>query len=130
MTYELKIAVVLILLNVCHWLGDYTHLSTTEMLQAKRIGKPLLPIFCHAFTHSLLFFLLFCFFVDNASLIGICVLIELISHFGIDVLKGKMNVWFPSLANPVNKLHWYVFGLDQLLHQIVIIIIAISVVQK
>jgi len=47
---------------------------------------------------------------------------QLFTHFCIDVLKGKLNVWFPSLSNPANKGHWYVFGADQLAHQIVIIL--------
>ena len=50
-------------------------------------------------------------------------LIELISHFIIDIWKGRMNVWFPKLQNPATKLHWYIFGFDQFLHQLVIIFI-------
>src|SRR5690606_26867796 len=50
-----------------------------------------------------------------------CVLLQLVSHFAIDVWKGKMNVWFPFLADPTNKFHWYIFGFDQYLHALIII---------
>lgn len=52
----MKIVQVLIALNFCHFLGDYTHLSTNWMLTAKRLGKPLFPILVHAFVHSILMF--------------------------------------------------------------------------
>jgi hypothetical protein len=42
---------ILIGLFICHFLADYTHLSTAWMLNAKRLGTPLFPIFCHAFVH-------------------------------------------------------------------------------
>jgi len=46
---------------------------------------------------------------------------QLITHFLIDVWKGRMNGWFPTLQSPANKWHWIVFGFDQFLHALVII---------
>ena len=46
---------------------------------------------------------------------------QLITHFLIDVWKGRMNGWFPALQSPANKWHWIIFGFDQLLHALVII---------
>lgn len=118
---------ILIGLFICHWLADYTHLSTAWMLNAKRLGKPLFPIFIHALNHASLMgiFLSFCVelhpnanqFILILELLGF----QLITHFLIDVWKGRMNGWFPKLQNPANKWHWIVFGYDQLLHAIVII---------
>ena len=113
---------ILIGLFICHFLADYTHLSTAWMLNAKRLGKPLYPIFTHAFIHaSLMLVLLALVFgfsgLKLASLFGF----QLITHFLIDVWKGRMNGWFPSLQSPANKWHWIVFGFDQLLHALVII---------
>ena len=51
---------------------------------------------------------------------GDTVIVELISPIGAKM--GKLNVLFPVLKSPENKSHWWVFGADQLLHQIVIII--------
>lgn len=114
---------ILILLFICHWLADYTHLSTAWMLDAKRLGKPLYPIFTHAFIHaSLMLVLLALVFglsgLKLAALFGF----QLITHFLIDVWKGRMNGWFPKLQSPANKWHWIVFGFDQLLHAVVIIL--------
>jgi len=116
---------LLILLNIAHYLGDYTHLSTKSMLEAKRKGSPLIPIWCHAMMHTFLFALILWAYNSDSKYwtIQLCLSIELISHFVIDVLKGKLNVWFPSVSNPMNKSHWYIFGLDQLMHQLIIILI-------
>lgn len=114
---------LLILLNVTHWLADYTHLSRPYMLAAKRFGSPVAPIFHHAFIHTILTAIVCSFFADGNT-VGVAMLIMLSTHTAIDVWKGKMNVWFPSLTNPANVFHWWVFGLDQLLHQSVIIAIA------
>jgi NADH:ubiquinone oxidoreductase subunit H len=54
--------------------------------------------------------------------------LQLVTHFLIDVWKGRMNGWFPALRSPSNKGHWIVFGLDQLLHTLVIIGMALYAV--
>ena len=114
---------ILIGLFICHFLADYTHLSTAWMLNAKRIGTPLFPILAHASMHALLMGLFLLFFTDLTQFDIIeLTAFQLITHFLIDVWKGKMNSWFPTLQSPANKWHWVVFGFDQLLHSIVIII--------
>lgn len=113
----------LIALNVCHWAADYTHLSTAWMLNAKRLGKPLIPILAHAGVHTLLFFLTVLALHGSEKAL-IAAAIQLPTHFLIDVWKGRMNGWFPEIQSPANKFHWWTFGADQLLHQLVIIVIA------
>lgn len=126
---------ILIGLFICHFLADYTHLSTAEMLGAKRFGTPFFPILKHAFVHAFLMGAFLRFFVfgdwNNTQHIfsildkvDVLIIFQLATHFLIDVWKGRMNGWFPSLQSPVNKWHWIVFGFDQLLHAIVIIIMA------
>ena len=118
---------LLICLFFCHFLADYTWLSTSWMLNAKRFGSPLFPIFCHAFIHASLMGVVLFFFVTNFSssfLWSKLFLFQLSTHFIIDVLKGRMNVWFPMLQNPANREHWIIFGLDQTFHAIVIILMA------
>jgi len=117
---------LLICLLICHYLCDYTHLSTSWMLNAKRTGKPLYPIFTHAAVHAsfmhivVSFYSSYCNHLTNTQLFA-CLILQLSSHFVIDVLKGRMNTWVPVVASPANKSHWYIFGLDQLLHQLVIV---------
>ncbi len=108
------------LLFVCHWIGDYTQLQTPWMLRAKMIGSPLFPIFVHALTHALLMGAVLWFYTEGRLLAELFVF-QLVSHFLIDVWKGKMNIWFPTLKNPMNQSHWVIFGIDQLLHQLVIV---------
>ncbi len=120
MIETLIIYVTLVALNVCHWLGDYTHLSTNWMLSAKRYGKPFLPILAHAMVHTVLFFIaILALHGLEDAILAAC--IQLPTHFVIDTMKGRMNGWFPRLEDIKNKFHWYVFGIDQMCHHLVII---------
>lgn len=62
------------------------------------------------------------------DVIYLVVIIQVTSHFAIDVLKGKLNVWLPSVGSPANKSHWYIFGADQLAHQLVIVLMVYIIV--
>ena len=115
---------ILIGLFICHWLADYTHLSTSWMLSAKRLGTPLFPIFIHAAMHAMLMSLVLGWFIGFTKEWAYLVIFQWITHFLIDVWKGKMNSWFPALQSPTNKWHWIVFGFDQLLHALVIILMS------
>lgn len=126
---------VLLILLICHWAGDFTHLSRPFMLRAKRLGTPVMPIFYHALVHAVLMAFAveayLTFTVDGynpfefaATVVDSFFVIQLVSHFFIDLLKGKMNGWFPSLQDSTGYPHWYVFGLDQLLHISIIILMA------
>ena len=113
---------LLILLFFCHFLADYTWLSTSWMLNAKRFGKPILPIWFHAKVHMGLMGIALLPFTGFTKQWGFICIFQLITHFLIDVWKGRMNGWFPILQDNTKKWHWVVFGLDQTLHSIVIIL--------
>ena len=115
---------LLISLFVCHFLADYTHLSTSVMLSAKRFGKPLYPILLHACVHGVLMFAVLAAFGVSGWKLVLLWAFQVVTHFLIDVWKGRMNWWFPPLQNPAVKGHWYMFGIDQTLHAIVIILMA------
>lgn len=115
---------LLFLLMFCHWLADFTHLSTPWMLKAKQIGKPLFPIFIHACIHGALMCIVLLFFA-SLNVVVVLTVFQIITHFCIDILKGKLNVWFPALADPKEPFHWYVFGLDQMAHQAVIVLMVL-----
>lgn len=116
---------LLISLFICHFLADFTHLSTSWMLDAKKLGKPLIPILTHALVHALLMFIVISLFFnfEYYKVVNMCFL-QFVSHSLIDTWKGRMNGWFPSLQSPANKFHWIIFGFDQLLHIFVIIIMS------
>jgi hypothetical protein len=115
---------LLIGLFFCHFLADYTPLSTPTMLAAKKLGTPLYPILNHGFVHGLLMGLVLLFYTDNHDLWYGLFAFQVISHTLIDTLKGRMNGWFPALQSPANPWHWVVFGFDQFLHAAVIVAMA------
>ena len=114
---------LLLALFFCHFLADYTHLSTAWMLNAKRLGKPLFPILCHALTHGLVMWVPL-YLISGADVrdVNFLIVLQVVTHFLIDVWKGRMNGWFPALQSPANKWHWIMFGFDQFLHAAVIIL--------
>lgn len=112
------------MLMVCHMIGDYSHLSTDNMLAAKKNGYPLAPIAAHAAVHGALMAPFIGYCSSNVILFLSLIIIEIGTHYAIDVTKGWLNVLFPSLANPANRMHWHVFGIDQLLHTLVVLLIA------
>jgi hypothetical protein len=108
----------------CHLLADYTHLSNAWMLNAKRFGKPLYPIFCHAEVHAILMGVFIKLIGFSWGITIILFAIQSVTHFLIDVWKGRMTDWFPLLQDPANKWHWVLFGTDQFLHAFVIILMS------
>lgn len=106
-------------LGICHTIADYM-LVTPNMLAAKAKGSPILPIINHAAVHGSLMGLVLIGLSSNRNLIAFLMCYQLTTHSLIDILKGKCNVWFPSVANPANKIHWVIFGIDQYLHFVVI----------
>ena len=118
---------ILIGLFFCHFLADYTHLSNAWMLNAKGFGKPLFPIFIHAAMHAMLMSLVLGWFIGFTNDWACLVIFQWATHFLIDVWKGRMNGWFPALQSPANKWHWIMFGFDQFLHAVVIILMASNI---
>jgi Protein of unknown function (DUF3307) len=114
---------LLVLLFICHFLADFSPLSTAWMLNAKSKGTPPLPIFAHAGIHAVLMFTVLLFFVTPLLALQLMAF-QWLTHFVIDVCKGKMNVWFPIVANANDKRYWLLFGFDQLMHQCVILTMA------
>ncbi len=117
---ETKFFAILFMLMVCHYLADFTVLSTGWMLKAKQFGKPLYPILAHASVHALLMGFVMLLFVDfNVAfrLFGI----QLLAHFSFDTLKGRLNGWYPSLQDNTKRGYWMVLGFDQFLHHATIL---------
>jgi hypothetical protein len=112
---------LILLLQLCHFLGDFTPLSNDWMLKAKQFGKPLHPILAHAGIHAVLMLPVLLFFTDAKQALVLS-FFQLIVHFLVDTLKGRMNSWFPVLQDPTKKAYWMIFGFDQFLHQATIVL--------
>lgn len=113
---------LLISLLLCHYLADY-QLTNRRMLVAKSDGQKILPIIEHAAVHAtLMFFVLFVFKVSwQVVLLGFG--IELGTHFVIDVSKGCITKRYPVFADMRRKPYWQLYGLDQFLHTLVVLLI-------
>ena len=133
--------ILLLLLILGHYIGDYTPLSTPKMLKAKQFSKPLFPIFEHALVHGAIFCIIYFYYqavIYTFNNIGdlsydaylnysfnciIPTLILLIIHFLIDVGKGKITYYIKQTQDISKPPFWMLHGLDQFLHIVTIIII-------
>lgn len=109
----------------CHFLADFTPLSSPWMLRAKENGAPLFPIFIHASVHGVLMLaLLLLFFSYEISAIVIVIGLQVLSHFCIDVLKGRVSAVFLFLKSNQSKGYWVAMGADQYLHASILLTMA------
>lgn len=115
---------LLSLLLACHYLGDFC-LTFPSMIKAKSSGKISFPILYHAGVHAILMMLVLALFGVSLSgcLTGFA--IELVSHFVIDVLKGALTAKQKILQDNSHKPYWMLYGLDQLLHLLVIVALTV-----
>lgn len=113
---------VLVSLIICHYLADFC-LTWPELIRVKADGKDQWPIVLHATIHALL--MGFCLLVYGIEwqLLLLLVLLELLSHFIIDTTKARLSIRFPYWTDMRRKPYWMLYGLDQLLHQLVIVLI-------
>lgn len=118
--------VFLIVLLVSHYLADYC-LTMPMMIRAKADGKNVWPIFLHACIHAVLMGSCLIMWGVQWSTLAWLMGVELVSHFLIDLTKAKLSFHYPILSDIRQKFYWMVYGLDQLLHQLVVVYIWFSV---
>lgn len=112
----------LILLLFCHYLADFC-LTWPDLIQAKANARHLWPILLHASVHAVLMGLCLLMFGVGIGKMAWLVLFEWATHFAIDTAKARLSAVNPLLADLKHKPYWMLFGLDQLLHQVVVIVI-------
>ena len=93
------------------------------MIRAKADGKTLWPIALHALIHALLMGVCLLVFGVKWGLLAQLLLLVFASHFIIDTVKARLSAHFPVLADAQRKPYWAIYGLDQLLHQLVVVAI-------
>ena len=113
---------LLIVLLICHYLADFC-LTLRVMIRAKADGRRLWPIMLHAAVHALLIGACLVVYGVNWQLLLMLMLVELLTHFLIDTAKARLSAACPTLADSRRKPYWMLYGLDQLLHQMVIVVI-------
>lgn len=119
---------LLVSLFLAHFLGDFTPLSTRRMQEAKAVGRPVGPIMAHAGVHALLVGLAVGFASwPGGGLLLAAVLLEFVTHLGIDWGRGRMGARRPSLGDAESQAFWVFLGIDQLAHYLVLLWIALIV---
>jgi len=99
-----------------HLVFDYGKALTPEMIKAKAKGYPYIPIFQHAMLHAIGVFLVLMFNSISVEKVILASAFEFITHFCIDVTKGRVETKWPKLKDQTNPYHWHLFQLDQFLH--------------
>ena len=113
---------LLIALLICHYLADFC-LTWPALIRSKADGRNVWPILLHAAVHAVLMGVCLLVFGVTTEQLFLLMSLELVTHFIIDVGKAALSVKIPLLADIKRKPYWVLFGLDQLLHQLVVIII-------
>ena len=80
-----------------------------------------MPILNHAGVHGTLMILVLLAFGKPWQWAIALGLIEFATHFIIDLGKGLLTKNYPTLADNTKKPFWQLYGLDQLLHLLVIV---------
>ena len=115
-----RIVLLLIALLVCHYLADFC-LTSPAMIRAKADGRRAMPILGHAAVHAALMALCLLAYGVSWRMLLLLAGVELVTHFLIDTAKGRLSVRFPLLNDQGQKPYWMLYGLDQLLHQFVVV---------
>lgn len=113
---------LLIALLICHYLADFC-LTWPALIRSKADGRNVWPILLHAAVHAVLMGVCLLVFGVNTEQLFLLMSLELVTHFIIDVGKAAVSVKLPLLADIKQKPYWVLFGLDQLLHQLVVVVI-------
>ena len=113
---------LLVPLIVCHYLADFC-LTMPVMIRAKAEGKNLWPIALHAAIHAMLVGLCLLIYGIEWKLLSLMMSVEWLSHFVIDTSKARVSIRYPRLADSHYKPYWMLYGFDQLLHLLVIVLI-------
>lgn len=122
-------ALLLAALLVAHCLGDFTPLATVRIRQAKAEGGPLRLIALHAAIHAALVgvAVLVAGGAAPATILGLAVGLELTTHFAIDTGRARLGLRVPALGDMQTNPFWWALGVDQLLHGLALVGIALLV---
>lgn len=109
----------LTLLVFCHFLADFTPLSTQYMLQSKKAAAPG-GIFFHALVHGILMGVVSWWVHDIGIAVWVFAVITL-THFAIDMVQALVRKSDARFQTYEGRWYWFLLGIDQFLHIFVII---------
>jgi hypothetical protein len=86
------------------------------------------PIAAHAAVHAVLVGLAVLLVARPAlPLLAAAMGLEFTSHFVIDATRARMGMRLPALADMRSNVFWWALGVDQLLHGLVLVGVAVLV---
>jgi len=117
----IEAAALLAALMFAHFLGDFSILANARIIESKANGGPVSIILLHGAIHGALMApVLFAFSgSSSASLLATGGIV--VSHFVIDLVRSRLGLRFPVLADATRKPYWTALGFDQFLHGLVLI---------
>lgn len=119
-------AALMAALLAAHCLGDFTPLATARIHQAKAEGGPLRYILLHAAIHAgLVGAVVLLLASPTTSVLALAIGIQLTTHFAIDAVRARLGVLVPALADARANPFWWALGVDQFLHGLVLVAIAL-----
>lgn len=113
---------LLVVLLLCHYLADFC-LTWPALIRSKADGRQVWPIMQHAAVHALLMGACLVVYGITLRILLLLMTLEWATHFLVDTTKARLTVSFPMFADARHKPYWILYGLDQLLHQTVVIYI-------
>ncbi|NIN71298.1 MAG: DUF3307 domain-containing protein [Gemmatimonadetes bacterium] len=110
---------------VAHYLGDFSPLATPRMHEAKADGGPLSVIAAHALVHALLVAIVVILFSAPVSPAAATAAgVVFVTHFALDLTRSRLGSRFAALKDPGQNVFWYLLGLDQLAHLLILVALA------
>lgn len=110
---------------IAHYLGDFTPLATARMQEAKADAGPVLIIAGHAGVHALLAAAVVILVSGSVwPSAAIAAAVVLVTHFALDASRSMLGRRFPALNDPGDSAFWYLLGVDQLAHGLVLVAVA------
>lgn len=117
-------ALLLALLLIAHFLGDYTPLASAPMQAAKTGNGRAAWIAAHAGVHAVLVLAAVAAVRRQPTLLLAAAGIEFATHLLMDVIKMKLTRSYAALRDPTRGPFWHLHGFDQLIHGLVLVGIA------
>lgn len=115
---------LLSLLLIAHFLGDYTPLASAPM-QAAKVGNGRAAwIAAHAGVHAVLVVAAVAVVRLEPTLLFAVAGIEFATHLMMDVIKMRLTRSSEALRDPTRGPFWHLHGFDQLIHGLVLVGIA------
>lgn len=120
-----ELFIITLLLLIAHFIGDFCYFYKPLHLKiqnAKVTYTNIFYIWVHGYLNAFIYSIVAAVYVKDPSVIVFVFLIEFISHSLFDITKSWLNNF--KKLDITNYWYWFILGLDQLLHCVVLLYLA------